>query len=128
MEKKVVAAVFMCAVLVLVVAAPLVLAETHNVFKDGGAPRANAATWEYTPPGFGTWKGKIVNDGLRQLTVDVYDSTGGMMDQVSHQAIKFAEYPSNNVDTKGTVMSPHHVYSITVTPSGSRGTSCPHCG
>ena len=116
----------MCAVMVLVAAAPLALA-THDVIKGAQGPRASAVTWEYTPPGLGVWTGHIVNTGLRSLVVDVYDSTGGIMDQVSHQRIRFAAYdalPSGVVDTEGTVMATGHVYSITVTPNGPQGASC----
>ena len=116
----------MCAVMVLVAAAPLALA-THDVLKGAQGPRASAVTWEYTPPGLGTWSGHIVNTGLRSLVVDVYDNSNGLMDQISHQRIRFAAYdayPSGIVDSAGVVVAANHVYSITVTPNGPQGSSC----
>jgi PKD repeat protein len=116
----------MCAVMVLVAAAPLALA-THDVIKGDQGPRASAVTWEYTAPGLGSWSGHIVNTGLRSLVVDVYDNTTGMPDQISHQRIRFAAYdayPSGIVDSAGVVVAANHVYSITVTPNGPKGSSC----
>ncbi|HXK36848.1 MAG TPA: PKD domain-containing protein, partial [Candidatus Paceibacterota bacterium] len=127
MIKKIVAAIFMCAVMVLVAAVPLALADTHLVMKGDGGPRSNAVTWEYTPPGLGIWNGYIVNSGLRSLVVDVYDSTNGGLDEIMHQRIRFAAYeayPSGTVNTSGALMASGHVYSITVTPNGPKGSTC----
>ncbi|MBU1915355.1 MAG: PKD domain-containing protein, partial [Candidatus Thermoplasmatota archaeon] len=126
MAKKVVAAIFMCAVMVLVAAAPMALA-THDVIKGDKGPRASAVTWEYTPPSLGIWTGHIENNGLRSLVVDVYDNTGGMMDQIMHQRIRFAAYnayPTGTVDTAGVIMAAGHMYLITVTPNGPKGSNC----
>lgn len=117
----------MCAIMVLVAAVPLALADTHYVPKGDQGPRASAVTWEYAPTSYGKWTGHIVNNGLRSLTVDVYDVTTGVPDQVMHQRIRFAAYdayPTGVVDTGSVIMGLNHIYSITVTPSGPKGSSC----
>jgi PKD repeat protein len=123
---KRIAAIMMCAVMVLVAAAPLALA-THDVLKGAQGPRASAVTWEYEPPSLGIWSGHIVNNGLRSLVVNVYDNTSGVPDQISHQAIHFAKYnayPVGTMDTAGVIMATGHVYDITVIPNGPKGSSC----
>jgi PKD repeat protein len=125
--KKVVAAIFMCAVMVLVAAVPLAMADTHTILKGEKGPRASALTWNYEPESFGNWYGHIVNSGLRSLVVDVYDNTTGMPDQMSHQRIRFAAYdvyPSGTVDTAMVTMAPGRLYEITVTPNGPKGSTC----
>jgi chitodextrinase len=121
-----IAAILMCAVMVLVAAAPLALA-THDVVKGPQGPRASAVTWEYTPAGYGMWTGHIVNSGLRSLIVDVADNTSGVPADIMHQRIRFAAYDANpvgEVDTAGVIMAANHVYEITVTPNGPRGSTC----
>jgi WD40 repeat protein len=101
--------------------------EVHVVLKGAQGPRASAVTWEYVPSTLGIWTGHIVNNGLRSLVVDVYDNTAGVLDEVMHQRIRFASsdaYPTGEVDTIGVVMAAGHVYSITVTPTGPKGSSC----
>ena len=125
--KKIVAAIFMCAVMVLVAAVPLAMADTHYVTKGAQGPRASALTWEYVPPSLGIWTGHIVNNGLRSLVVDVYDNTSGMPEEIMHQRIRFAvydAYPIGTVDTAGVIMAAHRLYSITVTPNGPKGSTC----
>ena len=127
MSKGVVSAILMCVIMVLVTAAPLAVTGTHYVTKGDQGPRANAVTWEYVPASYGIWTGVIINSGLRSLTVDVYDVTGGVSDQVMHQKIRFAAYdayPTGVVETTSVVMGLNHNYSITVTPSGPNGSSC----
>ena len=127
MAKKVATAILMCAVMVLIAAAPLALGGSHYVPKGDQGPRANAVTWEYVPASYGNWTGHITNDGLRSIMVEVYDITTGAPDQISHQRIRFAAYgayPTGVVDTEGVAMAPSHKYSITVTPSGPKGSSC----
>jgi len=117
----------MCAVMVLIAAAPLALGGSHYVPKGDQGPRANAVTWEYVPASYGNWTGHITNDGLRSIMVEVYDITTGTPDQISHKRIRFAAYgayPTGVVDTEGVAMAPSHKYSITVTPSGPKGSSC----
>ena len=127
MAKKTMVAILMCAVMTLVAAAPMVVASTHLVLKGDQGPRASALTWEYVPEDYGIWTGHIVNNGLRSLMVDVYDNTTGVPEQIMHQRIRFAAvgaYPTGEVDTAGVIVSPTHKYSITVTPSGPKGSSC----
>jgi PKD repeat protein len=59
--------------------------------------------------------------------VYVCDNTTGVPYEVMHQRIKFAAYdayPVGIVDTTGVVMGLNHRYSITVIPSGPKGSSC----
>ena len=117
----------MCAVMVLVAAVPLALADSHLVTKGAQGPRASAVTWNYEPESLGNWYGHIVNSGLRSLVVDVYDNTTGMPDQMSHERIRFAAYdayPSGTVDTAMVTMAPGRLYEITVTPNGPRDSTC----
>ena len=110
--------------MVMIAAAPLATADTHHVVKGAQGPRASAVTWEYVPVEFGTWYGHIVNTGLRSLVVDVFDNSTGVLEDVMHQRIRFAAYPSSTVDTMGAVMNPTHKYVITVTPNGPRDSYC----
>jgi PKD repeat protein len=127
LARGIAAAILTCAVMVLVAAVPLALADTHTITKGGQGPNANAVTWEYVPADYGTWTGHIVNNGLRWIIVDVYDNTTGMLVQVMHQRIRFAAYdayPAGTVDTAGVIMAMGRPYSITVTPNGPKGSSC----
>jgi len=127
LSKRIAAAILMCAIMVLVAAAPLAIAGTHEIIKGDQGPRANAVTWEYVPTSYGFWMGHIINNGLRSLTVDVYDVTTGVPEEIMHQRIRFATYdayPTGIVDTRRVVVASGHVYSITVTPSGPKGSYC----
>ncbi len=124
MAKRVVAAFLLCAVMVLVAAVPLVGADTHHVVKGSQGPRASAVSWLYEPVDFGIWKGHVVNSGLKSIAVDVSDVTTGAATLILHQRIRFAAYPSNVVDTDAVIVAKGHVYNITVTPSGPKGSSC----
>jgi PKD repeat protein len=100
---------------------------THAVLKGAQGPRASAVTWEYAPSDYGTWNGDILNNGLRSVLVDVYDTTSGLSEEIMHQRIRFAAndaYPYGVVNTSGIEMSPIHRYMIAVTPNGPRGSSC----
>jgi peptide/nickel transport system substrate-binding protein len=97
-----------------------------EVVKNAGSPAHSAVTWEYVPMHYGNWTGRIVNNGLRSLVVDVYDITTGVPDEIMHQRINFrAEdaYPAGTVITHSVIMSPSHKYQITVTPNGPRDSS-----
>jgi PKD repeat protein len=121
------AAILMCAVMVLVAGAPLVVADTHHILKGAQGPRASAQTWTYTPTESGIWTGHIVNSGLRSLVIDVEDVTTGAASSILHQRIRFAaydQYPSGMLDTNGVIMGKNHRYNITATPNGPQGTSC----
>ncbi len=118
------AAILMCAVMVLVAGAPLVTADTHHIVKGAQGPRASAVSWVYTPSDTGVWTGHIVNSGLRSLVVDVDDITTGAASSILHQRIRFAAYPSDTLDTSGVLVAKNHIYNITATPNGPRGTSC----
>jgi PKD repeat protein len=131
LAKRIAAGILLCAVMVMIAAAPLAMADTHHVVKGAQGPRASAVTWEYVPADYGTWYGHIVNTGLRSLVVDVDDNEGGVLTSVGHQRIRFAAYdafpnspPGTSVITEGVVMNPTHTYVITVTPNGPRGTYC----
>lgn len=124
LAKKIAAAILLCAVMVMLAAAPLAMADTHHIVKGAQGPRASAITWEYVPADYGTWYGKITNNGLRSLVVDVFDNTTGVPESVTHQRIRFAAYPTNVVETLGSVMNPTHKYEITATPNGPRDTYC----
>ena len=127
MAKRIAAAILLCAVMVMIAAAPLATADTHHVVKGAQGPKASAVTWEYVPADYGTWYGHIVNTGLRSLVVDVYDDGVGVLTSVGHQRIRFAAYdafPNGVVDTAGVVMNPAHAYLITVTPNGPKTTYC----
>jgi PKD repeat protein len=125
--RRIGAAILMCAVMVLVAAVPLALAETHTVVKGEKGPHNSTVTWVYKPTDYGVWTGHIVNDGLRWLNVDVYDQTTGADVQVMHERIRFAAYnanPTGEVDTDGVVMAPDRTYMISATPNGPKGSSC----
>ena len=117
------AAILMCAVMVLVAGAPLVVADTHHVVKGAQGPRASAVSWEYAPTEAGVWTGHVVNSGLRSLVVDVDDITTGAASSILHQRIRFA-VAGDDMMTSGAMMAKNHLYSITVTPNGPKGTSC----
>ena len=101
--------------------------EPHQVIKGAQGPRESAVTWEYVPANYGIWTGYIENNGLRSLVVDVYDITGGASEQISHEKIRFAvwdAYPTGTVMTRNVIVAAGHVYSITATPNGPKGSSC----
>ena len=120
----------MCAVMVLVVAAPLVLSQAgdeHMIVKYEKGPRASAVTWVYEPIEYGIWTGHIVNEGLRSLVVDVFDTTTGVPEEVMSQRIRFAAYdayPSGVIDTDPVEMARGHTYEITGTPNGPQTSYC----
>jgi PKD repeat protein len=127
LNRRIGAAILMCAVMVLVAAVPLALADTHTVVKGPQGPRASAVTWSYPTTEYGLWYGHIENNGLRSLVVDVYDDTNGMAIQILHQRIRFAAYDANpvgTVDTEKAIMAADRTYTITVTPNGPRGSTC----
>ncbi|MEM0343656.1 MAG: PKD domain-containing protein [Thermoplasmata archaeon] len=127
MVRKTVLAFFACAVMVLVAAVPLALAEQHEIVKGEKGPRNSAVTWEYVPDSTGVWVGHVTNNGLRWIVVDVYDTSNGVPMQVSHQRIRFAAYdayPSGELDTNAVPMMLGKTYAITITPNGPRGSSC----
>jgi PKD repeat protein len=120
-------AILMCAVMVLVAAVPLAMADTHLVEKGEKGPHFSAVTWIYEPTDYGVWTGHIVNNGLRWLNVDVYDQSTGVDVQVMHQRIRFAAYnanPTGEVDTNGVIMAAGRPYSIVAIPNGPKGSSC----
>ena len=112
----------MCAVMVVVAGAPLVMADTHHIVKGAQGPRASAMTWDYAPTENGLWTGHIVNSGLRSLVVDVVDAASGS--SVLHQRIRFAAYPSSTLDTNPAQMMAGRTYSVTATPNGPKTTYC----
>ena len=116
-----------CAVMVLVAAAPLVAGSDWTVIKGPKGPNASAMSWEYVPPtDVGVWDAKIVNNGLRSLVVDVDDITSGAAEQIFHQRIRFAAYDANPIGTVYTDPVPMRAgstYWITVTPNGPQGSS-----
>lgn len=117
-------AIMMCAVMVLVIGAPLVTADTHTIVKGAQGPRASAVSWNYVPADNGVWYGNITNNGLRSLVIDVDDVTSGVPVSVLHQRIRFAAYASSVFDTIGATMTKDRQYTITATPNGVRGSSC----
>jgi PKD repeat protein len=124
LRKGAAAAIMMCAVMVLVIGAPLVTADTHHIVKGAQGPRASAVSWNYMPTENGAWSGHIVNTGLRSLVVDVDDVTSGAPVSVLHQRIRFAAYPTDTIDTNSALMTKDRMYTITATPNGVRGSSC----
>lgn len=124
--RKVLVPLLVCAVMVLLAAAPLVAGGDWQVVKGPQGPRASAVTWDYTPTVLGQWDAKIVNNGLRSLVVDVFDTSSGMAEQISHQRIRFAAYdayPSGTVISNTVVMHAGVHYQVTVTPNGPRGST-----
>lgn len=127
MARGVAIAVLICATMVLIALAPSVVGESHQIIKHEGGPNASAVSWDYVPPTYMIWHGLIVNNGLRWLTIDVYDNTTSVLEEIMHQRIRFAEFgafPTGVVETNGAVMSPTHSYIITATPSGPKGSYC----
>lgn len=125
MKKTAASAVLLSAIMLLVVAAPLVVtADTHHIIKGDGGPRASAVSWQITRDYDGLWYGHIVNSGLRTLVIEVEDITSGVPISMMTQRIRFAAYPTNVVDAGPCVMSKDRVYLITATPNGPKGSSC----
>jgi len=114
----------MCAVMVLVIGAPLVTADTHHIVKGAQGPRASAVSWSYIPADNGAWYGNITNTGLRSLVIDVDDVTSGVPISILHQRIRFAAYPTDVFNTNSATMTKDRQYTITATPNGVRGSSC----
>lgn len=124
MAKRIAAAILMCAVMVLVAAVPLALAGTHTIEKFEKGPNASAVSWSFMAPDYGMWTGKIANNGLRWINVDVVDDMGA---GVLHQRIRFAAvnaFPTGEVTSNGAIMKKDGIYTITITPNGPKGTNC----
>jgi hypothetical protein len=127
LAKRIAAAILLCAVMVMIAAAPLATADTHHIVKGAQGPRASSVTWEYVPAEHGIWHGAIDNHGLRWIVIDVYDNTTGAMERVGHQHLRFAAfgaYPSGAVDSMKVVMSPSHKYVIVAIPNGPQTSFC----
>jgi hypothetical protein len=84
------AAIFVCAVMALVAAAPLVAGDTHEITKGAKGPNASAVTWNYTAPDYGMWSATINNNGLRWMVIEVFDASNGVPVQISKEHIRFA--------------------------------------
>lgn len=114
--------------MVLIAMAPMALSQTegtvHEVVKYDKGPRASAVTWEFEANDYGAWYGHIVNNGLRWLVIDVYDITSGVPEEIMHERIRFAAYPTNEVDTQSIPLAANHKYSVTATPNGPKLSSC----
>jgi PKD repeat protein len=114
--------------MVLVFAAPVTLAQTeHTIVKGDKGPRQSAVTWEYTPSEYGMWTGVIENNGLRWLVIEVCDNTTGVPEEIFSQRIRFAAYdayPTGIVETDPVTMAAGHLYEITGTPNGPKGSYC----
>ena len=94
-----------------------------ELVKKAGGPMNSAVSWDYVPAHYGNWTGRIVNNGLRSLVVNVYDNTTGVPDEVMHQKINFRTedaYPEGTIYTQAVSMSPGHKYLVTVIPNGPR--------
>ncbi len=114
-------AILMCAVMVVVAGAPLVMADTHHIVKGAQGPRASAVTWSYTPTENGFWSGHIVNSGLRWLVIQIHDEAGSLM---LRQHIRFAAYPTDTVDSERAPLAAGRTYTITAIPNGPQTTFC----
>ncbi len=97
-------------------------ADIHHVVKGAQGPRSSAVTWLHVPAENGFWLAHIVNSGLRSLVLDVVDVSSGA--SVLHQRIRFAEYPSDTVDSMRAVVAKDRPYQVTATPNGARGSYC----
>ncbi|OGS52436.1 MAG: hypothetical protein A3K75_04310 [Euryarchaeota archaeon RBG_13_61_15] len=115
----------MCAVMVLVAAAPLVTGGDYLIVKGDKGPNASAVTWNWSPTDNGYWYATIDNHGLRWLVLDVCDNTTGTPMEILHQRIRFAAYeayPIGIVYSESVFMTRGSLYEITATPNGPRGT------
>jgi len=121
--KRTAAALFMCAVMVMVVAVPLASGGEYIIVKGEKGPRNSAVTWSYVPDDYGDWKATIDNHGLRWMVVDVYDNSSGVPEEIWHERIRFAAveaYPMGIAYSGLVSMAMRHTYEITVTPNGLR--------
>ena len=120
------AAIFVCAVMALVAAAPLVAGDVHEITKGAKGPNASAVTWSYTAPDYGMWSAQITNNGLRWMVIKVFDNSTGVPMQVSGEHIRFAAYdayPVGVVTSSPVLMAAGRPYEITAVPNGPRGSS-----
>lgn len=115
----------MCSVLALVAAAPLAQSEdtVHLIWKwENGPPSTCDATWEFTAPSDGTWRGHVVdeNSDMRWIILNVYEGSTPVVDRVMY---RFAIY-GNDFFTDPVVMVSGHTYDITITPNCPLGAEC----
>ncbi|MEM2838641.1 MAG: PKD domain-containing protein [Thermoplasmata archaeon] len=122
--------ILLCAMMILVGFAQLSTAQDwneHVIVKGDKGPRASAVTWQYTPgQNHVVWSGKVLNNGLRSLTIEVYDNTSGIPEKIYDERIRFAQYdayPTGVVMTSQVLMAANHIYEITATPNGPKGSS-----
>ena len=87
------------------------------------SPDTRAGSYEYPVSVDGTWRARVVNDGIPYIDLEVIDVTAGNV-QVMLQHVKFARvgaFPTGEIYSDSVHMTAGHVYEIVVTPYGGRG-------
>ncbi len=95
------------------------------VVKNPGSSKNSVMSWAYTPEANGAWIAWIENHGLRSLTIEIYDTSGGQETLVAGMKIRFNTYdayPTGIVWTSAVPMDIGRAYQIVVSPQGSDGT------
>lgn len=127
MEKRIAsAAIFVCAVMALVAAAPLVAGDIHEVTKGAKGPNASAVSWDYVAPDYGMWNANITNNNLRWMVIHVADNSTGVPVEISREHIRFAAvdaYPTGVALSSPVEMAKDRPYVITAVPNGPKGSS-----
>ncbi len=127
MEKRIAsAAIFVCAVMALVAAAPLVAGDIHDITKGAKGPNASAVAWNYVAPDYGQWNANITNNGLRWMVIEVADNSTGVPVGIAREHIRFAAvgaYPTGTALSSPVQMAKGRPYVITAIPNGPKGSS-----
>jgi uncharacterized repeat protein (TIGR02543 family) len=89
-----------------------------------GSPASRAGSYQYTAPSDGTWRMKLVNDGVTHALVTVVDISVSPNTQILNQDIKFSSggaFPKGTLYTNYVSMVAGHIYQVTITPYGAKG-------
>ena len=125
--RKIAGSLVVCAVMLLVAAAPIIVGTDHTVVKGTSSPKASAITWTFIPAAYGLWNAKLDNDGLRSVVIDVYENSSGFPELLLHQRIRFDRYdafPTGTVFTDSVAVRYGTIYEVVATPNGPKGSSC----
>jgi len=89
-----------------------------------GSPASRAGSYLYTAPSDGTWRVRLVNDGVTHALVTVIDTSVTPNAQILNQDVKFSSggaFPTGTLYTNSVHMLAGHVYTVTITPYGAKG-------
>lgn len=124
MERRLLGAAFVCAVLMAVGFLPVATGFDHVIEKGNNGSGTSARTWTFTAPEVGQYSWRVENFGLKWMVMQVSDNSTGTPIEISNERIRFGAnqaYP--NIEyTSPVAMAKDRIYDITAVSNGPRGT------